>query len=48
MRQLSIYRNEIVAISLVVDGSVPSTAEIDAWAALRATTNLDQAIESRF
>ncbi|MGI9615503.1 MAG: DUF4214 domain-containing protein [Acidimicrobiales bacterium] len=48
MRELSIYRNEIVAISLVGDGSVPSTAEIDAWAALRATTNLDRAIESWF
>jgi hypothetical protein len=48
MRSLTAHRNEVIAVSLVADGSVPSQAAIDAWAAQRSSTGLDQAIAAWF
>ena len=48
LRGLTRHRNEVVAVSLVADGTVPNPAAVNAWANSRATTQLDAAIEDWF
>lgn len=43
LRELTARRNELVALSLVKDGTVPTAAQLDAWTQLRASLSVGAA-----
>ncbi len=48
LRGLTGERNELVALSMLKDGTVPTAAQVEAWRQLRATTSLEDAVAARF
>lgn len=44
MRTLSVNRNELVALSLIKNGSVPTATEVAAWQALRGSSSTADAL----
>ena len=48
LRGLTGARNELVALMLLDDGTVPTAAQVEAWRQLRATTSLEDAVAARF
>jgi hypothetical protein len=48
MRGLTTHRNEVVAVALIADGSVPSSSQVASWSAQRSSTSLEQAIAAWF
>ncbi|MDH3681079.1 MAG: DUF4214 domain-containing protein [Acidimicrobiia bacterium] len=46
LKDLSAHRNELVALSLVKDGAVPSATELSAWSQLRASASVAAAAAS--
>ncbi len=48
LRRLAARRSEVVALSLLADGTAPSAAAVDTWADDRTTTGLHRAIQDWF
>ena len=48
LRGMTGERSEIVGLSALFDGRMPSDAEIDSWLSLRSSTSLEDAITQRF
>jgi hypothetical protein len=44
MKLISVHRNEIVALSLVKNGTAPTDAEVEAWEAMRASQSTVDAL----
>ncbi|MCP3991494.1 MAG: hypothetical protein GY724_20640, partial [Actinomycetia bacterium] len=46
MKLVSVHRNEIVALSLVKDGTVPTEAEAESWRVMRSSQSTVDALTS--